>query len=167
MYTGSAAKYNRIDHGLSSPLATAYYEPIKRTAAAAGGPGSTASAAAVYTPERRQADFDNDYSALKSPSPAKVSFQYDQPHGYDRGVLSASRYGGESAFSDHHYRRGAVPSTMGEDRRRGLDESFGNSAISQGDQLIAAKQKRMMSAQAGRPRRADEEQKINEYNLYM
>ena len=56
---------------------------------------------------------------------------------------------------------------MAEDRRRGLDDSFGNSAISQGDQLIAAKQKRMMSAQAGRPRRADEEQKINEYNLYM
>ena len=73
MYTGSAAKYNRNDNGVSSPLANAYYEPIKRTPAAAGAAGSSASAAAVYTPERRQADFDNDYSAIKSPSPAKAS----------------------------------------------------------------------------------------------
>jgi len=50
------------------------------------------------------------------------------------------------------------------DAGRGLDESV----ISQGDMLIAAKQKRMMSAQACRTRsKADDEKKINEYKLYM
>ena len=52
--------------------------------------------------------------------------------------------------------------------RRAPDTSVG--AISQGDMLIAAKQKRMMSASAaagGRRTKADDDRKINEYNLYM
>lgn len=56
-----------------------------------------------------------------------------------------------------------MPSTH---ERREVDTSVG--AISQGDMLIAAKQKRLMSAQAARPRKvAETEQRLNEYNLYM
>ena len=58
MYTGSAAKYNRNDHGVSSPLATAYYEPIKRTPAAAGAAGhdtqhNTHNSVTIPTPEQQ------------------------------------------------------------------------------------------------------------------
>lgn len=55
-----------------------------------------------------------------------------------------------------------MPSTH---ERREVDTSVG--AISQGDMLIAAKQKRLMSAQAGRPQKAETDQRLNEYNLYM
>ena len=64
---------------------------------------------------------------------------------------------------------GAVPSTMIE--RRGGDCS---DAISQGDMLIAAKQKRLMSASAGGASRKqkinmveEDLSKINDYNQYM
>lgn len=58
-----------------------------------------------------------------------------------------------------------VPSTVVQ-RRGGGESSVG--AISQGDMLIAAKQKRMMSASAAQgSRKAEDERKINEYNAYM
>ena len=74
---------------------------------------------------------------------------------------------------------GAVPSTMIERSTR--DATFTTStkdttAISQGDMLIAAKQKRLMSASAGGNRKdmrkiesynEEDRSKINEYNLYM
>ena len=68
---------------------------------------------------------------------------------------------------------GAVPSTKAERREpAGQHES-----ISQGDMLIAAKQKRLMSASVGGNRKdmrkvgsyqkEEEKSKINEYNEYM
>ena len=66
---------------------------------------------------------------------------------------------------------GAVPSTMAE--RRG-GEAGQHDTISQGDMLIAAKQKRLMSASVGGNRKdmrkigsEDKSNKINEYNEYM
>lgn len=84
-------------------------------------------AARVYTPEKRRYDNDSDYDY----SGAKGS--HYEPYDRDRGgVLSASRFGGACYSED----AGPYPGN------RALDES----AISQGDMLIAAKQKRLMSA---------------------
>ena len=82
------------------------------------------------------------------------------------------RFGYPDQFEHRQQARsglGAVPSTMAE-RRTATDTSVG--AISQGDMLIAAKQKRMMSASAAagagsRRSKAEDDRKINEYNLYM
>mmetsp|Transcript_1294 Transcript_1294/g.1747 ORF Transcript_1294/g.1747 Transcript_1294/m.1747 type:complete len:84 (-) Transcript_1294:661-912(-) len=69
LYMGSGAKYKPSDR-VSSPHggSSAYYEPINNRA--------SSTAAAVYTPERRPNDFDNDYSQIKSPSPTRGAF-YD------------------------------------------------------------------------------------------